>query len=313
MQLDRLVHLLGNVAFASAMLVILYLPFSPTHVSTVDRVYAACDLVTGVGCDEGDLIGGAPVEGSEAVEEMGIIDYFTSGAFLISITGVLLAFSGWILNSSIEYFVVGMGTYLGDTNRGMGAAIVQSWTIIRDLINLTFVFGLIYLAFLTIAKADTHKLKHGIANLLIGALLINFSLFFGKAVIDVANVTAIEIYEQMSTVTGMSASGEKETMDVGISGFFAQRLGIPTTINPIELLNSDQGTVAIETKTGTFGFGFSIFISLVFLITSFVFIAGGILIAIRFIVLDLLIILSPDEFAFVFIKEVNTEEWPRMW
>jgi hypothetical protein len=256
-----------------------------------------------------------PPEQTETVKKMDVIEYFTSGAFLISLTGVLLAFSGWILNSSIQYFVVDMGKYLGDTDSGMGAAVVQSWTIIRDLINLTFVFGLIYLAFLTIAKADTSKLKHGIANLLIGALLINFSLFFGKAIVDIANVTAIEIYDQMITIPGVQSSGSgQDLVEVGISGFFAQKLGIPATINPINLLNSEQGTAPpIDTKTGKFGFGFSIFISLIFLVTSFVFIAGGILIAIRFIVLALLLILSPVAFAFAFLPKIHTEEWSRMW
>lgn len=258
--------------------------------------------------------GQAKAEAEANSRGMGIIDYFTSGAFLISITGVLLAFSGWILNSSIEYFIVGMGEYLR-SDTAMGKAIVESWTIIRDIINLTFVFGLIYLAFMTIAKADTGKLKHGIANILIGALLINFSIFFGKAIIDVANVTAIEIYEQMSTIAAPAAggSGGQQTYNVGISGFFAGKLGIPTTINPIELLNSEAGTVDLGVKAGKFGFGFSIFVSLIFLVTSFVFIAGGILIAIRFIVLALLLILSPIAFAFAFLPKIHTEEWSRMW
>lgn len=237
-------------------------------------------------------------------------NYIVTGAFLITLTGMLLAFSGWLLNSSIEYFVVGMGEAL-QKGSPMGIAITSAWTIIRDIINLTFVFGLIYLAFMTIAQADTRKLKHGIANILIGALLINFSIFFAKAIIDVANVTALEIYTQMTAIPGVQSSGNGDAfVEVGITGFFAERLGVLGLISPSEVWD---GNASFLTDAGNTTLVFSIFVSLIFLVTSFVFMAGAILIAIRFVVLVLLIILSPVAFAFAFIPKVNTEEWSRLW
>lgn len=247
----------------------------------------------------------------KAATEMGLFEYFTSGAFLIAITGMLLGFAGWMLNGSIQFFVIEMGALIG-TGTPIGNSINESWKMIRDLINLTFVFGLLYIAFMTIFKADTSKLKHAIVQILIGALLINFSLFFAKVIIDITNVAAVEIFEQMSSVpgAGISSAQSGQQYTVGISGYFAERLGVLDLVDPIAVATS-KGSA--DLKAGSFGFGFSIFVSLIFLIASFVFMAGAILISIRFVVLVFLLILSPVAFASAFIPKLNTEEWSRMW
>ena len=238
------------------------------------------------------------------------MDFWTSGAFLIYMTGILLSFAGWMLNGSVQYFVIDMGKYLGSTT-SIGQSIVSSWILIRDIINLTFVFGLIYLAFMTIARADTQKLKQGVAQIIVGALLINFSLFFAKAIIDIGNVSAVEIYSYMEVTAGINPS---TGLNYGISGFFMQQLGLQSFFNPDDVLsagNKDpKNLLSIGRQTG---FGFSIMVSLVLLIASFVFFAGAILIAIRFVVLALLLILSPVAFAGAFMPKLNTEEWSQMW
>lgn len=238
------------------------------------------------------------------------MDFWTSGAFLIYMTGILLSFAGWMLNGSVQYFVIDMGKYLGSTT-SIGQSIVSSWILIRDIINLTFVFGLIYLAFMTIAKADTQKLKQGVAQIIVGALLINFSLFFAKAIIDIGNVSAVEIYSYMEVTAGINPS---TGLNYGISGFFMQQLGLQSFFNPDDVLsagNKDpKNLLSIGRQTG---FGFSIMVSLVLLIASFVFFAGAILIAIRFVVLALLLILSPVAFVGAFMPKLNTEEWSQMW
>lgn len=237
-------------------------------------------------------------------------EWFTTGAFLISITGMLLAFAGWLLNGSVTFFILKMGEHLG-SDSAIGQSILTSWALIRDIINLTFVFGLIYLAFMTIAKADTQKLKHGVAQIVVAALLINFSLFFAKAIIDIANVTAIEIYSSMQTTMSQSRAA---TLNDGISGFFMERLGLSQFINANDVVtagnNQSNFGFAVDGETS---FGFSLMVSLVLIIASFVFFAGAILIAIRFVVLAMLLILSPVAFAGAFLPKINTEEWSRMW
>ena len=170
----------------------------------------------------------------EQAASMGTYEWFTTGAFLITLGGLFLYYGGVLLNGSIEFFVINMTTLI----RGpIGDSIVQSWTIIRDIINLTFVFGLIYVAFMTIMKADTHQLKHAVVKIMIGAVLINFSLYFAKVIIDVSNVTSLEIYKSISSIEGNSGSGvgtsdNLKLTNIGISGFFAERLGVLSLYDP---------------------------------------------------------------------------------
>ena len=238
--------------------------------------------------------------------------FWTSGAFLIYVTGMLLGFAGWALNGSIEYFVIDMGKFLGSGPQGsaLGNSIVTSWGIIRDIINLTFVFGMIYLAFMTIVKADTSKLKHGVVQIVIAALLINFSLFFAKAIIDFGNVAAVEVYSYMQAA-GHSSANQNDWATYGISGYFMNQLGLIEFFHPGTVISAGGSpTLAIGKETG---FGFSLLVSLTLLIATFVFFAGAILIAIRFVTLALLLILSPVAFAGAALPGLNTEEWSRAW
>ena len=239
--------------------------------------------------------------------------FWTSGAFLIYITGIILGFAGWALNGSIHYFVIDMGKTLGSGPSGtpLGNSIVTSWGIIRDIINLTFVFGMIYLAFMTIVRADTSKLKHGVVQIVIAALLINFSLFFAKAIIDFGNVAAIEVYTYMQAVGDPGGTHQGDWASVGISGFFMKQLGLTEFFDAGTVISSGQSpSLAIGRNTG---FGFSLLVSLTLLIATFVFFAGAILIAIRFVTLAMLLILSPVAFAGAALPGINTEEWSRAW
>jgi hypothetical protein len=235
-------------------------------------------------------------------------EFYTTGYFLIYITSGLVALAGKLLNASITHFILNMGTYLSATD-GVGKGLNAAWTVIRDIVNLTFVFGLIYLAFMTIAQADTHKLKHGVVNIIKGALLVNFSMFFAKMIIDIANVTAITIFANMNLVAG--TPGQQENF--GIAWFFFEKLGLLTLMDPIAAAQNVAGSSGIVFDTTSLSWTFSIMVSLVFLITSFVMIAGAVLIAIRFIVLTLIIVLSPIAFASGALPKLNTEELSHDW
>ncbi len=269
---------------------------------------ARCYKADGTRDSDGGLLGGDPQGNySSSASWTDWANFIISGAFLIYLSGMLLYFAGYLLNGSIQLFVVEMGTQLSKGTT-LGDAIITCWGIIRDIINLTFVFGMIYLAFMTIVKADTSKLKHGVIQIVIAALLINFSLFFGKAVIDFGNVAALEIYTYMES---KAESPNGDQLNYGISGFFVDRMGLGQFFDAKKLIaNGDNPTLAFDNKTG---FGFAILVSIVLLIASFVFFAGAILISIRFISLALLLVLSPVAFAKAALPGINTEEWSREW
>ena len=64
-------------------------------------------------------------------------------SMVVTVFGTFMAMGGNLLDWSIELFVIGFGDNFTDT--GVGGAVENLWVIVRDLFNLTFIFGLVYL------------------------------------------------------------------------------------------------------------------------------------------------------------------------
>jgi len=69
-----------------------------------------------------------------------------------------------------------------------------SWETTRDLANMAFIFILIYIAFTVMLKAETANTMKMLAGVIVVALVINFSFFLTRVVIDGGNVLAVQFY-----------------------------------------------------------------------------------------------------------------------
>ena len=78
----------------------------------------------------------------------------------------------------------------------MSDSIKTIWVLLRDTANITFIFILLYAAIKQIVMGEvaTKTLK----NIIIAAVLINFSLFITKVVIDVGNMILWVVFPFMS-------------------------------------------------------------------------------------------------------------------
>jgi hypothetical protein len=184
---------------------------------------------------------------------------------VLPIMSLLVYASGMLLNLSIDMSVVNMADSV------KSAGINEIWAVIRDVANMGFIFMLIYTSIMTIfGKGDYQKV---IRNTIIAALLINFSLFLTKAVIDASNLVALFFYNAISP-------GGISTIK-GISSSFMDVLGIS---------NLYKGVDAFEgSKLVIIGVGGAV----IYLITAFSFLAVAALFIIRFVILMLLMVLSP--------------------
>jgi hypothetical protein len=90
--------------------------------------------------------------------------------------------------------------------------ITTLWTFLRDFVNSLFIIGILYLAFKTALSSTNDPSKFFssnskvIGNMLIAAVLINFSMFFVKVGIDASNVITRGIYYRIETTT---SNGDK--------------------------------------------------------------------------------------------------------
>ena len=192
---------------------------------------------------------------------------------LLQIANLILFFAGNILDLVIEFTVINFSTNIS----GSGL-INDTWGVIRNLANMTFIFILLYAAIQTILGVGTDA-KKLVMRVIIIAILINFSLFFTKLVIDTSNVLAIAFYDAVATGTSE-----------GISDRMMDELEL-STLWDTEGIGAFSGKKLII--VGIMG-------SIVVMIATFVFFAISIMLIVRFVVLMFLLIFSPIAFmAFV--------------
>lgn len=189
--------------------------------------------------------------------------------------------------------------------------ISTGWTTARDLANMAFLFILIYIAFTIILEADTSHTMSLLAGVIMIALLVNFSFFFTRLVIDAGNILSIQFYNsiQAPLVSTTASSGSVSNLQ-GAAAAGINSLGGGDTK---DLTASIMGMLNLQGLFGSTSFqnfskptdGFTQFITLSFLyigaaimfwLLTVTFVTAGIKFLMRVVVLWFLIIASPLAF-----------------
>lgn len=226
-------------------------------------------------------------ENAQAVTDVSTIGRWIQDSFMVlfhqlltAVPGLLVFVTGILLNTAIDYLIIGMGALItGDS--GIGYVINIMWEVVRDVMNIFFIFSLIYIGIKTILNAEDSNTRRLLGSLIVAALLVNFSLFATKAIVDISNVAATQVYQHIS-VNGGSDDGWAGYKN--ISGAFMNVLGIHSITASSELL--ENRSIGAQMST--------IFMSMILmLIASIVFAAGAFMIIARFIALIFYMIFSP--------------------
>jgi hypothetical protein len=112
-----------------------------------------------------------------------------------NVFGFLIGAGGVVLDFAVTKYVVGFGDTwgVGGTGTGIGGAIDLTWAMVRDIFNIGFIFGLIWLGFKMILRSDDSTTRRTLITLILAALLVNFSLYITKFVVDFTNLLATQI------------------------------------------------------------------------------------------------------------------------
>lgn len=178
--------------------------------------------------------------------------------------------------------------------------ITSTWGVVRDFSNMLFIFILIYAGVQTILGMGDWKKT--VLMVVVMALLINFSLFFTKVVIDAGNVLAVGIYNGMGSekpIANQNFSVARAVPERDISG------SIAGAFHPEKFLKV-AGDVSALDATVVF-----IIAAIVTGYAGYIFFQAAILFVRRLVVFWGLMILSP--FAFISIalpgKANKFSEW----
>ncbi|HEY0221104.1 MAG TPA: hypothetical protein VGC58_02680 [Candidatus Paceibacterota bacterium] len=214
----------------------------------------------------------------------------------LTLMSFVLWLSGYLLNFVLKYTLVDMKTRLVGLD-----GINTAWKVMRDLMNIAFIFLLIYEAIkLIIGQSTTQQIGKFVGMIVLSALLINFSLFFTKVLIDGSNIVTVGFYNIIRGEHG----AEK---DYGLSNPIAKALGLPTVYDPNQAppdFNARKGVGAMLIM----GLGSALLI----LVAAFVFFAITVLFIVRYITLLILLMLSPVAYmgmSLPFMKSYSNQWW----
>ena len=209
---------------------------------------------------------------------------------VMSLTGWFVWFGGAILDFGVNSFVINFG--INFNQNGVGEAVNGLWSVVRDFFNILFIFGLVYIGFKMILGSDDSNTKRNLVYLIMAALLINFSLFITKFVVDFTNVLASQV-----AIAGFQASNQEGTdvkqrqnggvTEVAIGDTFFDLMDISPTV-----LQTPEGIENGRVLPWTYIFGSGI----VNIVAAFAFGVGGIMLIIRFVALSVYMVLSPFMF-----------------
>lgn len=174
-------------------------------------------------------------------------------------------------------------------------AVYSLWQFIRDFFNLFFILILLFSAFATIFQVDSFNIRNIFKNVILVALLINFSFPITRFLIDAANVP---MYYFINDVIG-AGTGQGGTRAMNnLLGHSGVSSGIFATVGE----NDDLTSLAMAIIF-TFLFGVSLAVLSVMMI-------------VRLIALTLLLIFSPLGFAGALLPGLNKygqEWWSKFW
>lgn len=159
-------------------------------------------------------------------------------------------------------------------------AVYNGWQMVRDFFNIAFILVLLFSAFSTIFQVEKYHIKNILLNLVIIALLVNFSYPIARVVIDASNVVMYYLLNMAFPDNGGTSM---------ISASWAHWTDVTDNMVPRDG-NGSLNTDATDLFKKLILAMIMVFVLMATIITM------GILLVVRIVVLAILVILAPAAF-----------------
>lgn len=238
--------------------------------------------------------------------------WVSAGFIWIGVTVATAA--GGVFEAALKYLIVDFGHYLGLIKPGIDVG----WTALRDIANIVIIGMFVFIAINIILGVHQFGDKKKVAQVLIVAVLINFSLLFTKVIVDASNFTAYQFYNSMVRGSGVNvnqsvgdAGFEASLTSSGIAGKFMQLLGIKG------VAGQDQQKLAEYARKpdagALYALGYGLFAFIFLLAVAFVLLYGAFLIMSRAVLIVFLMLTSAVAFATWLIPQHYVEKGFAKW
>lgn len=245
--------------------------------------------------------GGAAILDSTFKEIAKLMSYATQGIFYL--LSLLVLFVGKLFD--VIFFV----------EKYKDAPFVDlGWKAVRDTMNIFFSVILLIIAFATIMGRENYGLKKVLPNLIIAALLVNFSLVIAGAIVDVSQIFMHYFIEQTGVTRGLAGADPTKTGSLSATIAGGLDIGRLWTTPP-------EKNVAGITWGGIPLTGLSRFIAsntnfvlgtILILLLIFVLLAGVLMLLQRMLYLWFLMVIAPAAWV-AYILPSTQQHWGAWW
>ncbi len=264
------------------------IPFANSPVTIRLEIYpdqaALQAAATAAGDTDGDPLrdggSGSATTGGSLGATAGDQFFGTLLSIVNTIIGFIVALARWIVWTIGTLIVVPLlETTLTIRAAEIADFILVGWTVVRDVVNMLFILVLIIIGFGTMLRIESYNYKKLLVNLIMMALLVNFSLVIGRIIIQFADIIQFTFLPEGKGINGVQALFQNlVTVHAGSFG---------------------DGIRAFKfTTAGALGATFSIIFQFIFELGAVLtFAALAIFMLIRTVALWILLILSPFAYA----------------
>lgn len=205
---------------------------------------------------------------------------------MLQFGGIVLTWTTSFFDLTLQRGVINAGFWLhADGAFGSGIAVV--WAIVRDFVNLVLIGGLIWASISMILRTG-QQIGKMVVQILIAALLVNFSFLFAGAILDASHFASRQIYTEAFNIQ-ITGVGEENQEGLAITDRFmvATHLGSLYDLGALDKdFLSDAGDYGIFIMVGFIGL-------LLFLSAAWIFLSIGAIFTQRFVVIIILLMTAP--------------------
>ncbi|MBI5126280.1 MAG: hypothetical protein HZA80_00745 [Candidatus Taylorbacteria bacterium] len=213
------------------------------------------------------------------------------------IVGKFLQVSGFLFGLSVKANL-GIANLVDTTTNG-GSVIGEVWKNIRDLSSIFFIGMLLYASFAMILGVSGPNVNQLIVSMVLAGLLINFSLFGTRLIIDASNTVSLLFYN------AITPAGSAATYDASFAGGLGGGIGrfIDSKIDDGGISNNIMSALEMQTlfasvkqKPGQWVLQSIVTMiggTFLMIIAGLAFLAGALMFAYRLVILILLMAFSP--------------------
>lgn len=198
----------------------------------------------------------------------------------------LLGAIALLFSATVYYTVVHLGALVSGLT-----SITTAWGILRSMANIALLFTFILIGVATVLDVEQYGVKKLLPRLLIAALLLNFSLFITKGIIDIGDTFAVQFYKEING--GNPGAPTFSIQNEPISEAFMDATNLRSVYSGVLTPGGLQVAKTIDYSTIVL---ISFLGIILFSIAAFVFLSLSVMFVARVVTLIFLMIVSPVGF-----------------